>query len=45
METIIVLIIVVVVLGGLVFIAKHFLKPPKGPLPDCCKGGNRNIQV
>jgi hypothetical protein len=27
-----------VVLGGILWIAKRFLKPVKGPLPDCCSG-------
>ena len=25
-------------LGSILFIAKRFLKPVKGPLPDCCGG-------
>ncbi|MDR2740774.1 MAG: hypothetical protein LBB98_01265 [Treponema sp.] len=41
-ENIIAVVLVIVFLGGLLWLAKRFLKPVKGPLPNCCGGkGNR----
>jgi hypothetical protein len=46
LENVIALILAAVVLCGILFAAKKFLKPVKGKLPDCCSGeGNKNIQV
>ena len=46
MENIVAIGIAFVILGGLVWIAKRFLKPVKGPLPDCCSGsGNKNSKL
>jgi hypothetical protein len=45
METLIGIVIVVALLGGLFFVAKRFVKPPAGDLPDCCKGGNKAINL
>jgi hypothetical protein len=39
MENIIAVAIVFAILGGMLWIAKRFLKPVEGPLPDCCSGG------
>ena len=40
------LIFAVIVLGSIVFIAKRFLKPVKGPLPDCCGiNGNKEMNL
>jgi hypothetical protein len=36
MENLIAVAAVILFLAGILFIAKKFLKPPKGPLPDCC---------
>jgi hypothetical protein len=36
MENIIAVIAAAVFLAGILLIAKKLLKPPKGPLPDCC---------
>jgi hypothetical protein len=45
-ENIIAVILVIVFLGGILLVAKKFLKAPKGPLPDCCgPKGNRDIEV
>jgi hypothetical protein len=41
MENIIAVIAVAVFLAGILLIAKEFLKPPKGPLPDCCGPSSR----
>jgi hypothetical protein len=38
METIIAIVLVAAFLGGILLFAKRFLKPVKGPLPDCCSG-------
>ncbi|MHB9292587.1 hypothetical protein Holit_01688 [Hollandina sp. SP2] len=44
MENGIALVLAIAVLGGILWIAKRFLKPVKGPLPGCCSGrGNRDI--
>jgi hypothetical protein len=44
MENIIALVLALVLLGGILWIAKRFLKPVKGPLNDCCGGrGNRDL--
>ncbi|MDR3115819.1 MAG: hypothetical protein LBU25_09905 [Treponema sp.] len=46
MENGIALVVTIALLGGILGLAKRFLKPVKGPLPDCCKGrGNRDVQV
>jgi hypothetical protein len=46
MENIVAIGIVFVILCGLLWIAKRFLKPIKGPLPDCCSGsGNKNSKL
>jgi hypothetical protein len=46
MENFIAVVLAIVVLGGILWIAKQFLKPVKGPLPDCYRGrGNRDIEV
>jgi hypothetical protein len=45
METVIGIIVIVALLACLALVAKHFVKPPEGPLPDCCKGGNKNINL
>ena len=35
-----------VVLAAIIFIAKRFLKPVKGPLPDCCSiRGNKDLNL
>jgi hypothetical protein len=45
MENFIAVVLAIAVLGGILWIAKRFLKPVKGPLPDCCSGrGNRDLQ-
>jgi hypothetical protein len=36
MENIIAVVVVIIFLAGILLAAKKFLKPPKGPLPDCC---------
>jgi hypothetical protein len=46
MENVIAVVLAFAVLGGILWFAKRFLKPVKGPLPDCCRGkGNRDIKV
>jgi hypothetical protein len=46
MENIVAVGIVFVILGGLLWLAKRFLKPVKGPLPDCCSGrGNKDLNL
>jgi hypothetical protein len=45
MQNVIAVVIVFAVLGGILFAAKRFLKAPKGELPDCCKGGNKEINL
>jgi hypothetical protein len=45
MQNVIAVVIVFAVLGGILFVAKRFLKAPKGELPDCCKGGNKEINL
>jgi hypothetical protein len=46
MENVIAVVVVVLFLGGILWAAKRFVKPAKGPLPDCCGGkGNRDIEV
>jgi hypothetical protein len=46
MENIIAVIAVAVFLAGILLVAKKFLKPPKGLLPDCCgPRGNRGVQT
>ncbi|MDR3159984.1 MAG: hypothetical protein LBU28_00035 [Spirochaetaceae bacterium] len=43
MENLIALAAALVLLGGILWIAGRFVKPVKGPLPDCCGGrGNRD---
>ncbi|MDR0721662.1 MAG: hypothetical protein LBF75_02545 [Treponema sp.] len=45
MENGIAVVLALGVLGGILWIAKRFLKPVKGPLPDCCSGrGNRDVK-
>jgi hypothetical protein len=45
MENVIAVIVAIALLGGILLFAKKFLKPPKGPLPDCCGGrGNRDLK-
>ena len=35
-----------IILVGIGFIAKRFLKPVKGPLPDCCgPKGNKDLNM
>jgi hypothetical protein len=44
MSNLIAVIAVVLFLAGILLFAKRFLKPVKGPLPDCCSGkGNKDI--
>ena len=46
MENIIAIIAVVIFMAGILLLAKKFLKPPRGKLPDCCgPRGNRDIEV
>ncbi|MDR2363040.1 MAG: hypothetical protein LBD65_01305 [Spirochaetaceae bacterium] len=46
MENFIAVVLAAAVLGGILWLAKRFLKPVKGPLPDCCGGkGNRDVKV
>jgi hypothetical protein len=46
MENVIAIIVVILLLAGILLFAKKFLKPPKGPLPDCCgPRGNRDIEM
>jgi hypothetical protein len=46
MENIIALVAIVGFLAGILLFAKKFLKPPKGPLPDCCgPRGNRDLDT
>jgi hypothetical protein len=46
MQNIIALVVAFGFLAGILLLAKKFLKPPKGPLPDCCgPRGNRDIEV
>jgi hypothetical protein len=44
-STVIGVVVVAALLVGLFVIAKRFLKPPAGELPDCCKGGNKDINL
>jgi hypothetical protein len=41
MQIMITLLLIGGVLGGIIFFARRFLKPVKGPLPDCCAGRPR----
>jgi hypothetical protein len=46
MEIIIGILFAAAVLTGIALIARRFLKPVKGPLPDCCsKEGNKNVRI
>jgi hypothetical protein len=46
MQTLIAIVLAMLFLAGILLFAKKFLKPPKGPLPDCCgPRGNRDIEV
>jgi hypothetical protein len=46
MENVIAGIAALAVLAGIVLFAKKYLRPPKGPLPDCCgPRGNRDVEV
>ena len=46
MENIIAVVLAIGLLAGILVFAKKFLRPPKGPLPDCCgPRGNRDIKV
>ncbi|GMO52708.1 MAG: hypothetical protein Pg6C_18520 [Treponemataceae bacterium] len=46
METLIAVVAAIVILAGILLFAKKFLKPPKGPLPDCCgPRGNRDMEA
>ena len=46
MDIIVGLLLAAAVLVGIVFIAKRFLKPVKGPLPDCCGvRGNKDLNM
>jgi hypothetical protein len=46
MENFIAVIAVIVFLTGILLVAKKYLKPPKGKLPDCYgPRGNRDIEV
>jgi hypothetical protein len=45
MDIVLGILFAVVALAGIILIAKRFLKPVKGPLPDCCSiRGNRDLQ-
>jgi hypothetical protein len=45
-DTVIGLLFAAVVLAGILVIARRFLKPVKGPLPDCCgERGNRDLRI
>jgi hypothetical protein len=46
MENIIAVFLAAAFLGGILLFAKRFLKPVKGPLPDCCGvKGNRDLNL
>jgi hypothetical protein len=46
MGNMIAIVLVVAFLAGILFVAKNFLKPPKGKLPDCCSlRGNRDVKL
>jgi hypothetical protein len=44
MENIIAVILAAAFLGGVLWAAKRFLKPVKGPLPYCCGGKGKREQ-